>query len=262
MGPVLVLIASLPLPFQSVGQEEWFSGVEDEVVSIGIEEFREEPPSSPTPSASGSQGQVAAPPSQQGPIDSTTMALNSDSSWCIGLLAQEDPTAPCGPEQAEASEVVSSGTSAASDEVVATFARDNIHVVIDAGQIDVQPAGGEVLINKPVYFEATAQSQAVGATVLGRSVSVRAHPFAYTWDFGDGTILTTNSPGGSWPDGDVTHAYTRPTRVAPTVTTAWNVSVSFDGQEWIAVPGEGRTTASAAPFTVIEAQSVLHVPPR
>ncbi len=87
------------------------------------------------------------------------------------------------------------------------------------------------------------------------------HP-RYTWDFGDGSTKTvTNSPGGPYPTGDVTHVYTRAAKYTVTLTVEWHVTydvtvggVTTRGYDFGYVDQPGQQTF---PVNVVEAHAVL-----
>jgi hypothetical protein len=80
----------------------------------------------------------------------------------------------------------------------------------------------------------------------------------YTWRFGDGASLTTDSPGAAYPGLDVTHEYVEPGRVSPSVDTTYTGRYRINGDAWQTIPGSltvaGEPVAlrvrSAAPHLV------------
>jgi hypothetical protein len=94
--------------------------------------------------------------------------------------------------------------------------------------VRTQPRHG-ILVQLPVYFSVDPPRPApaaFGPAALRETIKVRAA--SYTWDWGDGSRpLITDSPGGPYPDGDVTHTYHRGGQVTATLTTAWSGSYTF-----------------------------------
>lgn len=128
---------------------------------------------------------------------------------------------------------------------------------VEAGGVQIQPARGWAFINKPVYLEATAEEIVQSVVLAGMDVTIRARPVSYTWDMGDGTVLTTKDAGGSWPDGTVTHTYAAPAQgCVISVTTTWQASYTVGGVTY-PVPGTLTRTAHSAPFDLREAEAVL-----
>ncbi|VEI13992.1 hypothetical protein [Trueperella bialowiezensis] len=120
-----------------------------------------------------------------------------------------------------------------------------------------QPASGEVLINKDVYFASSARAYEAPVNVLGVSGTLRLTPVGFQWSLGDGTTFSTVSPGGVWPDGDVRGIYHEPGVFQPSVRIGWRVEVRADGGQWFTVPGLGYTVVYGNPLTAVEAEAVL-----
>jgi len=74
-------------------------------------------------------------------------------------------------------------------------------------------------------------------TLLGHQVRIRPTVQGYTYVFGDGESFgPTPSPGGTYPDGDITHSYPKrgvyPTRIDVT----YGGEFSVDDGDWITIP--------------------------
>lgn len=131
-------------------------------------------------------------------------------------------------------------------------------LVTDAGHVSISPNRAWVYVNKPVYFEADAVAHDRQLTVLGQQVTVHLTPVGYTWDAGDGSAaFDTVSPGGAWPDGEVTHTYRKArSNVSVGLTVEWSATFTVLGTTY---PVAGTTIASTAsvPFEIREAEAVL-----
>ncbi len=131
-------------------------------------------------------------------------------------------------------------------------------LVTDAGHVSISPNRAWVYVNKPVYFEADAVAHDRQLTVLGQQVTVDLTPVGYTWDAGDGSAaFDTVSPGGAWPDGEVTHTYRKArSNVSVGLTVEWSATFTVLGTTY---PVAGTTIAStaSAPFEIREAEAVL-----
>ncbi|MGZ6833291.1 MAG: PKD domain-containing protein [Mycobacteriaceae bacterium] len=139
------------------------------------------------------------------------------------------------------------------------FAKPTVHI---------QPEGNTTLVTLPTYFQATWPAQgfqpgevdtADPAQMLGHTVRIRPLAGSYTYTFGDGTSLgPTSSPGGTYPDGDVTHTYERagtyPTRIAVT----YGGEFSLDGGPWIRIPATAAITGPTQPLQVKTAHNRLY----
>jgi hypothetical protein len=134
--------------------------------------------------------------------------------------------------------------------------------------VHIQPEGNTTLVTLPTYFQATWPAQgfqpgevdtADPAQMLGHTVRIRPLAASYTYTFGDGTGLgPTSSPGGTYPDGDVTHTYDNagnyPTRIAVT----YGGEFSLDGGPWIRIPATATITGPTQPLQVKTAHNRLY----
>lgn len=121
----------------------------------------------------------------------------------------------------------------------------------------VQPDRGWVLVNKPTVVHADRTPQTLTTTILGTTVTITATPTSYAWDFGDGVTLTTTDPGRPWPDGTLTHAYTRTGDYRIALTTTWSAVYTVGNDPTVRdVPGTATTT-STAPLSATERRSHL-----
>ncbi len=107
----------------------------------------------------------------------------------------------------------------------------------------------------PVPFQRTV-------TVATWPVKVRATPTSYTWHFGDGTDLTTTSPGAPYPDGDVTHQYLHRIPEGTTLSVTVHYAARFrpPGRDWREIAGDIPLTGPATALRVCEARPVLTDP--
>lgn len=91
--------------------------------------------------------------------------------------------------------------------------------------------------------------------LLGFRVTVHATP-RWTWWFGDGAALTTEDPGGSWPDDGVAHTYRQVGRWQVRVATVWSATWTTDGLGPFDVAGPVRQDA-VLPVPVGQGRAVL-----
>ena len=121
-----------------------------------------------------------------------------------------------------------------------------------------QPRRG-VVTQLPVLFTAgqPAGPQSWEVDLLGQRVHLVATP-RWTWTFGDGASLSTDDPGGGYPDDAVAHVYRRSGGRHVTLTARWSASFTVDGLGPFPVPepvvqevssdldvGEGRALLAA-----------------
>lgn len=96
-------------------------------------------------------------------------------------------------------------------------------------QPSFQPDGGTV-VGLPAVFAAN-QSRGLGErsfTLVGFSVVMDGRA-SWAWDFGDGTTVVTDQPGGPWPDLGVVHGYDRAGSYPVSVTASWEAWFTVDG---------------------------------
>lgn len=124
--------------------------------------------------------------------------------------------------------------------------------------LTIQPARTEHLVNMPTIVYTTPTTQLLTTDLLGYLVEVEATPTTYTWDFGDGTTLTTTTPGHPYPDHDVAHPYAQPGTYTITLTTTFTGRYRLAGTTtWATVTGTATTTTTATPITAVEAPTHL-----
>lgn len=131
-------------------------------------------------------------------------------------------------------------------------------------QISSQPAGNVTLVNLTTFYQvnwgtAGFQPGEVDASVL-RGIPVRIRPklVGFTYTFGDGSSMgPTTSPGGIYPDGDITHIYEDKGTFNVRVNTTFGADFSLDGTSWDAIPDTVTVPGPTTSITVREANSVL-----
>ncbi|MFL6240543.1 MAG: PKD domain-containing protein [Actinomycetes bacterium] len=118
------------------------------------------------------------------------------------------------------------------------------------------PANGTLVNIKTIFYADTPRTMRTTVTLLGEPVALTLHPTRWTWHFGDGTTLTTFTPGAPYPDTSVTHNYTKTGRYAASVTVTWDGTFTFGGRS-ASIPGDTSTVGPPATVTVREAHSHL-----
>ena len=120
-----------------------------------------------------------------------------------------------------------------------------------------QPGNGAI-VNLPALFATnTPAEQVFTETLLGIPVTLDVHA-SWTWDFGDGTTLTTTEPGGPYPVTTLSHTYLRSGHATVALTTNWTGTFSMAGGPAAVIPG-GPIPRVSAPFVldIHEAHGVL-----
>jgi len=134
--------------------------------------------------------------------------------------------------------------------ITATSLSDRISKSLPTTGISYQP-NFQPLINVPVYFwndmPAVFRSK---VDLIGEVIDVTMRP-SFTWAFGDGGFTSTTDPGGPYPNGKITHTYSRPGVYPVILITTWGGTFSHNGIER-AITGEIKKT-TALTITVVAA---------
>lgn len=125
-----------------------------------------------------------------------------------------------------------------------------------------QPRGGTV-IGLPAVFAAN-QDPRLGQRafeLVGFSIVLQGRA-TWTWTFGDGSVMSTDEPGGQWPDVTVAHAYRDAGRHQVTATASWQAWFTADGLgPWPVGGGAVVQVADPLQVRVAEARAELVVGP-
>lgn len=143
-------------------------------------------------------------------------------------------------------------------DLAAAAARAFSSMVIQPPPLEVQPPDGWTLVNVETITYTSDAPQELDTVLLGVPVTIRAVPQQFTWDYGDGTVISTSDPGTAWPDHTVAHAYTVPGDTEISLTTTWRGQFRVAGEvEWRDVPGEATTLSTSGTITIYEARTRL-----
>lgn len=141
------------------------------------------------------------------------------------------------------------------EQVGSTVAEEFERAVPASGLVH-QPHRG-VLPTLPVVFHSTQPSALPPTEHVINGVEVMLYPRpTWTWDFGDGSAMTTSIPGSSYPDLTVSHAYARGGNKTVQVTTTWNATYTINGIGPFRVSSPVIQTASTT-LAVGQARAVL-----
>ncbi|WP_432491385.1 PKD domain-containing protein [Kineococcus gypseus] len=131
-------------------------------------------------------------------------------------------------------------------------------VGLPASTANVQPAGGEVVLNVPVNVFAQAEAVTRQTQVLGFPVTIRATPQSFTWTFGDGASLgPTTDAGAPYPAMTTTHTYTRPGTYPVVLTTTYSAEYAVAGLPFQPVQGTVDVASPAVTLTARSGTTVL-----
>jgi hypothetical protein len=144
---------------------------------------------------------------------------------------------------------------------------DLANVTPSQAQLFMEPNGWAIL-GQPVNFWTTASTHSVGATVLGHEVTVTFTPVSITYDYGDGTSQTLETPGSSWADQGLpelsdthtSHRYDSKDPVTVVATINYSATVTADGRT-ITVSGTVQNLTGTLSFDLYESDTYLSVNP-
>ena len=124
-----------------------------------------------------------------------------------------------------------------------------------ASNLEVQPPGGKTLVNLETnFYTSNTEYTNIAVTLVQSNVVVSARPIAYRWHFGDGTSVTTTSPGAPYPDLDVAHVYEQTESVAVSVDTQYgDASFTVGGGPPEDIPSTIWIPGAEADLQVVEA---------
>lgn len=142
--------------------------------------------------------------------------------------------------------------------VLARRVRDNLPV--PGFTIASNPRRGLVGLKTWFWVEGGGRPLSDSLSAFGTRVDVEATPVIYRWDFGDGTIKTTRSPGRPYPQrSPVRSMYERSSAGHPdgyrvSVTAVFEVRWRVNGGRWRSLPSISRSFERFYP--VAESQAV------
>jgi hypothetical protein len=132
------------------------------------------------------------------------------------------------------------------------------------GTNHMEPDGWTV-VGLHTNFYSDVRSHVVDGTLLGAAASVRFTPRSWTWDYGDGAVRSSATPGASWAalgveefDATATsHAYAAPISASIRLTIGFGAEYRVTGADW--TPIAGTLEVAAAPVSIVarDASTVL-----
>ncbi|MFF0338207.1 PKD domain-containing protein [Kribbella sp. NPDC004875] len=142
------------------------------------------------------------------------------------------------------------------------IASETKDVSFPALTVQVQPRGRTLVNLDTIVYTDNNGVTANWVSVLGFPVLVEATPQRFKWNFGDGTTMTTTSPGRPYPSKDITHKYMKRATVGLTVTVEYTARFFVSGAGWRNVDGVVSITGPVTTLQVREAVPVLVDPGR
>lgn len=128
-------------------------------------------------------------------------------------------------------------------------------------EMTIQPPGGETLVNlETIVYTTNVNATTHVVRLAGRQVTVEATPVSYVWDFGEGPVQSSSSPGHAYPDHDVFHVYESVDDYEVSVDTVYgNGRYRVGAGEWKTIEGAPTVTiaGASAGLEVLEAKPQL-----
>lgn len=239
-------------------------------VTIGATRESSTAPQTPDgPPSGGGGGSFQAPPPVRDP-DATYPGGRTRDEWlaqcafdsaCGGAVVAPGGAPLPGTEQAAlppaepADEPAPDPTTATIDDV-AEFAPAPPEVV-------GEPEGFGV-VGMPTNFVVAATEHTVDGEIFEIPVTVRFTPVSFVFDYGDGTVRETTTPGTSWDDlgvpqftaTDTSHAYPEPGEYEAGVTIRY-VAEADAGGGWFAIPGVLELPTPTTLIRVVDVETAL-----
>ena len=135
--------------------------------------------------------------------------------------------------------------------VAAVSLSDRLTQLLPQRNIFYVPKSGAV-VQVPMYFWTDATTQfSTTSMILGINVGVTLTPL-FTWNFGDGTIYSTTSPGAPYPNGTISHTYTSAGTYKVSLTISWAGTWSAENNTY-AVLGGNIVQSYSSTFVVSNA---------
>lgn len=118
-------------------------------------------------------------------------------------------------------------------------------IPLPASELQVQPPGGETLVNFETNFFTEQEPFTRTVRLLGQRVELKIWPSRFRWVFGDGSELASVEAGAPYPDLEITHDYVSKGGVSPRVDTTYAAQFRVNGGAWRDV--DGTVTIPGAP---------------
>ena len=110
----------------------------------------------------------------------------------------------------------------------ATSLGDRLIELVPTGGVSYQPEF-QPLVHVPVYFWCDLPGIfTTKVKIIGETIDVVMRP-GFTWSYGDGTFESTTDPGKAYPDGKITHTYSKAGTYLVTLITSWNGTFAHNG---------------------------------
>ena len=106
--------------------------------------------------------------------------------------------------------------------------------------INSLPGDSWGIAQRKTAFWADSSTKYINDTILGYSITVKAIPRKYHWDFGDGNTLHTSQPGNKPSDinkARIYNVYQAPGNVTVKLSTTYTGMYKIGNSAWMTIPG-------------------------
>ncbi|MHA3700773.1 hypothetical protein ACXR2U_01200 [Jatrophihabitans sp. YIM 134969] len=153
--------------------------------------------------------------------------------------------------------------------VTAAMVRQHVVRLLPPVAVGVAPANGPTLVNlETIFWSPTPATRALGpVTILGQRVGITIRFDHATYEYGDGTTATIDSPGTPWTEGacDTTqcptldgHTYVAPAeRVTARSTVTWTATFTVGNGPEQPIPGAIDGPTATHDLQVLQGRSVI-----
>jgi hypothetical protein len=102
-------------------------------------------------------------------------------------------------------------------------------VPVTGADVHWQPTGGAVTGVPAIFYATGEQAVTKSSTAFGITVTVSARPTKWVWHVAPGVDVTSDKPGGPYPEQSAEYLYTRTGSYAVSVTTTWSGYATIAG---------------------------------
>ena len=169
---------------------------------------------------------------------------------------------PVGRQGCEGSQEIPVTATDSDDTLVVLTAQDFQSLPIQPSTIEMDLEGFS-LRNAHTNIYASSATRTLTTTILGQSVAVRAIPYEYRWNYGDGSRRTTTDPGAP-VNGELfetetatSHVYAETGDYPIGLTTVYTGQFSVAGGPWMPVAGMAMVPSPGAEVSVWRTKKIL-----
>ncbi|WP_170286171.1 hypothetical protein [Nocardioides rubriscoriae] len=127
--------------------------------------------------------------------------------------------------------------------------------------LTIQPPGLKTAVNLPTYFYTdNTRPSTQTVRILGQAVEIEATPTSYVYRFDSADGIQTQSPGGPYPRGNITHNYLYKGTANPSVDTVYSGRYRINNGRWTDIPETVIVPGTPLALTIVEVRPTLVAP--